>query len=306
MKNLQNIKMRVLRKLPAVALSIVALSAASCDFSYDLAGENSKEDKTPPTAFFGAVTGEGDQWNKASFANESISASSYVWDFGDGSEPSTDFEPSEHSYPPITASYDVTLSVSDNNGLTDVYTNSVSIIDNGEPLGDLNLFFDLINTGDAGEPVTIAGFSSYQVEKDAFPENTLDKNGGTLWTAQDGDILDGDYRSDGEYVIYDLSTITDLRVIQFTTNVKSDSYGYQFWVSNTGTEEGDFTKIIPESGDIMLSEAASSEFQVKIFSTPVNARYVKLIGFGRFDETASTRKSAWMSFSQIEFFKDKE
>lgn len=308
MKNIKNIKkMRVVKALPTFVLSLIVATATSCDFSYDLAGENSKEDKTPPTAFFGAVTGDGDQWNKATFANESVSASNFVWDFGDGSEPSTEFEPKEHSYPPITASYDVTLSVSDNNGLTDVYTNSVSIIDNGEPLGDLNLFFDLINTGDAGEPVTVHSFSSYQVEKDAFASNTLDKNAGTRWTAQDdAELIEGSVRSDGEYVIYDLASILDLRVIQFTTDVKSDPYGYQIWTSNTGTEEADFTKVIPEEGDFMLSESATSEFQVKIFPTSINCRYVKLIGFGRFDETGETRKSQWMNFTQIEFFKDKE
>lgn len=305
MKNINNIKKGVAKVFPTMMLSLMVISFISCDYSYELAEAGSKKDETPPTAFFGSTTGEGDQWNKASFANESISASTYLWDFGDG-QTSTEFEPKEHSYPPVSAGYDVTLSVSDNNGLTGVYTNTVTILDNGEPLGDLSLFFDLINAGDAGEPVTIAGFSSYQVEKDAFPENTLDKNGGTLWTAQDGDIIDGDYKSDGEYVIYDLGAIEALTVIQFTTNVKSDSYGYQFWISNTGTEDADFTKLIPETGDIMLSQAATAEFQTKIFTTPISTRYVKLVGFGRFNEAGDTRKSAWMSFSQIEFFKTKE
>ena len=149
-------------------------------------------------------------------------------------------------------------------------------------------------------------WSSYQESKDAFPSNLLDKNAGTLWTAQDGDLLVDDYKSDGEYVIFDLGSTIDLRVIQFTTNVKSESYGYQIWTSNTGVEDGDFTKNIPETGEIMLSQVASAEFQVKIFSTPINARYVKLVGFGRFNEAGDTRTSAWMSFSQFEFFKDKE
>ncbi|MDV7186444.1 PKD domain-containing protein [Lutibacter sp. TH_r2] len=310
MKSIKNIKKGILNLLPKIVLSFMVVSLASCDptidgLSYDLAEANSKEDQKAPTAFFGAVTGEGDQWNKATFANESVSASSYIWDFGDGSDTSTDFEPKEHSYPPVSASYQVTLQVFDSNGLTDTYTNSITIIDNGTPLGDLDLFYDLINTGDAGEPVTIHSYSSYQVEKDAFPENTLDKNAGTLWTAEDGDILAGDYKSDGEYVIYDLSETVNLRVIQFTTNVKSESYGYQIWTSNTGTDDADFTKLIPETGDIMLSEAASAEFQTKILSTPVDTRYVKLVGFGRFNEAGDTRTSPWMSFSQIEFYKDK-
>ncbi|MEO9572084.1 MAG: PKD domain-containing protein [Polaribacter sp.] len=305
MKNINNKKIEIINILPKIVLSLMLVLLISCDVSYELAEANSKEDLKPPTAFFGAVVGQDDEWNKVNFANESISASGYVWDFGDGTETSTEFEPKEHSYPPVSASYQVTLEVSDSNGLTDVYTKSVTILDNGTPLGDLNQFYDLINTGDAGEPVTIHSFSSFQESKDAFPSNTLDKNGGTLWTAEDQDVPAGDYKSDGEYVIYDLSSEYDLRVIQFTTNVKSDPYGYQIWTSTGGTTDADFTKVIPESGDIMLSQIASSEFQVKIFNVPVKARYVKLVGFGRFNETGDTRTSQWMSFSQIEFFKDK-
>lgn len=305
MKNI--IKKGIEKALPKIVLSLAVIALASCDYSYEIAGENSKEDKTPPTAFFGATTGEGDQWNKASFANESASASSYEWDFGDGSEISTEFEPKEHSYAPVSASYDVTLKVYDNNGLFDEYVKAVTIVDNGEPLGDLNLFYDIINVGDAGEPVTVHSASSYQISKDAFPENTLDKNGGTLWTAQDEvELVEGLARGDGEYVIYDLASEVDLTVIQFTTNVKSDPYSYQFWVSTTGTADSDFTKIIPVDEDFKLSEAASAEFQVKIFGTPIKARYIKLVGFGRFNEAGDTRTSQWMSFSQVEFFKVKE
>ena len=298
--------MKVSKILPTIILSLVLISLSSCDYSYELAEANSKEDLKAPTAFFGTTVKEGDAWNEVIFANESSSASSYVWNFGDGSDTSTDFEPDAHPYPPVSASYDVTLTVYDSNGLTDIYTNSVTILDNGIALGALDLFYDLINTGDVGEPVTIHSASSYQVEKDAFPSNTLDKNGGTIWTAEDGDIIDGDYKSDGEYVIYDLSETVDLTVIQFTTDVKSDSYGYQLWYSSTGTEDADFTMLVPETGDIMLSETATAEFQVKIFTPPVSARYVKLVGFGRFNEAGDTRTSAWMNFSQIEFYKVKE
>ncbi|GAA3638086.1 PKD domain-containing protein [Flavivirga jejuensis] len=306
MKNINNIKIKVAKVLPAIILSLMLVSLVACDYAYELAEANSKEDQTPPTAFFGATVGEDDYWNEVIFANESSSASSFIWDFGDGSETSTEFEPDAHPYPPVSASYDVTLTVYDSNGLTDKYINSVTIIDNGIPLGALDLFYDLVNIGDAGEPVTIHSFSSYQIEKDAFASNTLDKNAGTLWTAQDGDILDGDYKSDGEFVIYDFSETIDLTVIQFTTDVKSDPYGYQLWYSNTGTEDSDFIKLVPESGDIMLSQAATAEFQTKILPTPVSARYVKLVSFGRFNEAGDTRTSPWSNFSQIEFYKVKE
>lgn len=301
MKSIKNIKKEVLK----IFLTATIALFISCDYSYELAEANSKEDLTAPTAFFGAAVKGADEWNKVDFANESISASSYIWDFGDGSETSTDFEPT-HSYSPFNATYTITLTVSDANGLTDEYSNEVTIIPDPEnPLSDYNLFFDLINTGDAGEPVTIHSFSSYQISKDAFASNTLDKNPSTPWTAEDGDIIIGDIKGDGEFVIYDLGTTNDLRVIQFTTDVKSDSYGYQIWTSNTGVNEADFTKKIPETGDIMLSQSATAEFQAHEFAVPVNARYVKLVGFGRFDATGEVRKSQWTNITQIEFFKDK-
>ena len=93
---------------------------SSCDFSYDLAEFDSKEDLRAPSAFFGASVRGEDQWNQVDFANGSVSANSYVWDFGDGTETSTEMEPN-HSYPPIEAEYTVTLTVSDANGLTSVY-----------------------------------------------------------------------------------------------------------------------------------------------------------------------------------------
>ena len=186
--------------------------------------------------------------------------------------------------------------------------NTVNIVpDPNNPLTDYSLFFDLINTGDAGEPVTIDSYSSYQVSKDAFPSNTLDKNSGTSWTTEDEDVVPaGEYRSDGEYIIYDLGASHQLRVIQFTTNSKSDPYGYQIWTSNTGTEDADFTKLIPSTGDIQLSSPASTDFQAHDISVDLNARYVKLMGFGRFNAAGDTRTSKWMTFTQIEFYKEQE
>lgn len=311
MKNIKNIKKGIAKYLPKIVLSSFVIVFASCDFSYDLAEANSKVDTKAPTAFFGAVVGDGADWFKASFANASVSASSYLWDFGDGSEPSTEFEPKDHAYPVLPGSnaYEVTLQVFDSNGLTDTYTNSITITDNGETVIDYNFIYELINAGDAGEPVTVFEASSYQIEKDAFASNTLDKNEGTRWTAQDdAELLADDYKSDGEYVIYDLGAINDIRVIQFTTDVKPEAYGYQIWVSNTGTDEADFTKIIPETEDMQLSELATAEFQDHAFKDLVNARYVKLVGFGRFkeEEGVRTRSSQWMNFTQIEFFKDKQ
>lgn len=305
MKYINNIKNTVKGHLSTTAMVLFLTVLISCDFSYDLAEANSKEDQRFPTALFGANVRGGDQWNQVDFANGSVSSSNYVWDFGDGSETSTDAEPN-HAYPPLEGAYTVTLSASDANGLTDTYTSTVNIIpDEDNPLTDYSLFFDLINEGDNGEPVTIHSFSSYQVEKDAFATNMLDKNPGTKWTAQDGDIIAGDNKSDGEFVVFDLGASHQLRIIQFSTDAKSDPYGYQIWTSNTGTADADFTKLIPRSGDIQLSQSATADFQAHEIPETLNAKYVKLVSFGRFNAAGDTRKSAWNNYTQIEFYKEK-
>lgn len=307
MENNINLKKKNINLFFKATISLVLLLFISCDFSYELVEADSKEDLKPPTAFFGASVRGEDQWNQVDFVNGSVSASSYIWDFGDGSDTSTDIEPN-HSYPPFEAAYTVKLIVSDDNGLTDTFQGTVNIIpDPDNPLTDYNLFFELINIGDAGEPVTINSFSSFQESKDAFPSNTLDKNAGTRWTAEDEDqIPTGEYRSDGEYVIYDLGASHQLRVIQFTTDSKSDPYGYQIWTSDSGTSDADFNKLIPETGDIQLSKPANTEFQAHEIAITLNARYVKLIGFGRFNAAGDARASKWMNFTQIEFYKEKD
>ena len=305
MENLRKMKKELTGAMNKIALAVLVLGIGSCDFGYDLPEENSKVDTKPPVSFFGATVRGDDEWNMADFVNGSVGANSYVWDFGDGSETSDEFEPT-HSYPPFAGpiQYTVTLTVSDANEQTAEYSAVVTIETNGIVLTDYNLFYDLVNEGDAGEPVTINDFSSYEIPKDRFPRLTLDKDPGTYWTAEDEDpIPGGEYRGDGEFVIYDLASSVPLRVIQFTTDVKADAYGYQIWVSNTGTADGDFTKIVPETGDIQLSIAASAEDQAH--EIEVDARYVKFIGFGRFNEAGDERVSKWTNIGEIEFFKER-
>lgn len=161
---------------------------------------------------------------------------------------------------------------------------------------------NLINTGLVNDPVTVNSYSSYQVSKEAIPENTLDKNTSTIWTAQDGDLIANDFKGDGEYVIYDLGNEYELDFLQLQTNIKPDSYGVQIWVSTTNTDISDFSMILPTSGDVLLTAAGTAEFNEYVIDT--DARYVKLIAFGRFDTSGVTRKSAWSSISEIEFYGD--
>lgn len=88
------------------AVTIAVL--ASCD--EELPTENSKPDETPPEAGFSYTVNEAD-YLQLSFTNLSSSATDYVWDFGDGTEGSTDEHPI-HTYASEGA-YTVTLIASD-------------------------------------------------------------------------------------------------------------------------------------------------------------------------------------------------
>ena len=166
--------------------------------------------------------------------------------------------------------------------------------------------YDLINTG-TGLPtdkVTVHSFSKEEVNgttKFNYANNTLDKDNGTVWAADDGDIVSGDYRGDGENIIYDMGGIAKIDLIQFTNTNKSDPFGYQIWVSTTGTDVSDFSRILPTSGDMILTATNTTDFnQYQINTT--EARYVKLLGYGRYNSAGDTRTSIWSAIGEIEFY----
>ena len=171
---------------------------------------------------------------------------------------------------------------------------------------DLTSLYDLINTG-TGQPtdrVTVHSFSREEVDgvdKFNFAANTLDKDNGTVWAADDGAVIAGDYKGDGEFIIYDLGSPANLDLIQYTTTNKSDAFGYEIFVSTTGTEDADFTRILPATGDLLFSETNSTEFNQYEINT-VAARYVKLVGYGRFNTAGDTRISVWSAIGEIEFY----
>ena len=165
---------------------------------------------------------------------------------------------------------------------------------------------NLINTGVVGEdPVIIFDFSKEEVNgttKFNYAANTLDKDMTSVWAADDDDLVAGDYKGDGEYIIYDLGDTYSLDLIQFNTTNKSDPFGMQIWVSTTGTEASDFSMVLPTSGDLILTATNSTEFN--IYPVDVDARYVKLMGYGRFNAAGDTRTSVWSAVGEIEFFGD--
>ncbi|MFC4722610.1 chondroitinase-B domain-containing protein [Geojedonia litorea] len=170
---------------------------------------------------------------------------------------------------------------------------------------DLTQLYDLINTGDASDPVTIHSFSKEEangIDKFNYASKTLDKNFNTHWTADDGALVSGDYKGDGEYVIYDLSEEYQLDLIQIATDNKADPYGLQIWVSTTGTDTGDFTKALPTTGDLLITTTTGVYDEYDQYQLTANARYVKLIGYGRFNTAGDTRKSVWNNITEIEFY----
>jgi poly(beta-D-mannuronate) lyase len=177
----------------------------------------------------------------------------------------------------------------------------LNITQNGIELTDL---YDLINTGLKDDPVIIHSFSKEEVngvDKFNYAANTLDKDNNSVWAADDGGaILSGDYKGDGEYIIYDLGSIHNLDLIQFSTTSKSDAFGFQVWVSTTGTEVSDFTMALPTTGDLLLTATNTTDFNQYEFTA--NARYLKLLGFGRFNDAGDTRVSVWSAVGEIEFY----
>ena len=180
---------------------------------------------------------------------------------------------------------------------------TLSVTQEGADLTDL---YDLINTGTGQETdkVTVHSFSKEEVNgssKFNYAKNTLDKSNSTVWAADDGAVLAGDYKGDGEYIIYDFGSEHAIDLIQFSTTNKSEAFGYQVWVSTTGTEDSDFTRVLPTAEDLLFTATNTTDFnQYQLNST--NARYVKLIGFGRFNSDGDTRTSPWSAISEIEFY----
>lgn len=102
-------------------------------------------------------------------------------------------------------------------------------------------------------------------------------------------------------IIYDLGDSHNLKLIQFATTNKSDAFGYQVWVSNSGTDRADFLKVLPVTDDILLTATNTTDFNQ--YQLDTEARYVKLIGFGRFNSAGNYRESQWSAVGEIEFYR---
>ncbi|MEL7146097.1 MAG: PKD domain-containing protein, partial [Bacteroidota bacterium] len=105
-----------------MAFGMAFLMVTACEEDIPEAG--SIPDETPPTAGFSyAATSESNLMIK--FTNLSASATTYLWDFGDGNT-STDKEPT-NEYTDF-GTYTVTLTSSDNLGVTSTVTDEVLVV----------------------------------------------------------------------------------------------------------------------------------------------------------------------------------
>jgi PKD repeat protein len=113
-------------------LGVFLIAIISCDFEYDLPEANSIADQTPPQADFQSAQGVGvaEEWKDYTFSNLSKSATTYLWDFGDGNT-STSVD-AMNTYPG-EGTFTVTLTASDNLGVTSVVSKTIEIVEPDAP-----------------------------------------------------------------------------------------------------------------------------------------------------------------------------
>ncbi|MQP24422.1 PKD domain-containing protein [Flavobacterium sp. LMO8] len=113
-------------------LGVFSIAIISCDFEYDLPEANSIADQTPPQADFQSAQGVGvaEEWKDYTFSNLSTSATTYLWDFGDGNT-STSVD-AMNTYPG-EGTFTVTLTASDNLGVTSVVSKTIEIVEPDAP-----------------------------------------------------------------------------------------------------------------------------------------------------------------------------
>ncbi|NMM48885.1 PKD domain-containing protein [Marinigracilibium pacificum] len=151
--------------LSKISILITLVVLSSCDLTFELPEEGSLPDKTPPKANFSASQNEAD-YLLYSFSNESISATDFQWDFGDGNT-STDKD-GINTFP-AEGKYTVTLTASDKLGVVDSYSMEIEVIEPEAPAAII--------------PVILEG----GFEDGALPDGTGD--GRDSWRNDFGDVI---------------------------------------------------------------------------------------------------------------------
>ncbi|NRD18859.1 PKD domain-containing protein [Winogradskyella eckloniae] len=133
MKNINKLERYVSRTLAIIFLLVTFCITTACDPSidaleFDLPDANSQEDLTPPEALFSAT--EGNDYLTYTFSNQSISATMYEWNYGDGNS-STGVDGANIF--PGEGTYTVSLTATDNLGVSSTYSEELVLIEPEEP-----------------------------------------------------------------------------------------------------------------------------------------------------------------------------
>ncbi|MFK7949962.1 MAG: PKD domain-containing protein [Saprospiraceae bacterium] len=196
-----------------IMVALIAIFIASCaDDRFDLP-TGTIPDETPPEASFSFSPSEAN-YQEVSFANASISATTYAWDFGDGNT-STDTDPT-HTYA-ADGEYTVTLTASDGLGQTSTSSQTFTLV---EPI--VSFTPEILNSG-----FDIEGADSYR-------DNWRNGDLGGVIQITSSPIHDGvkaaKLPSDGDRIGYQLITV------QENTDYTIDFY-YTMKTSPVGTVE---------------------------------------------------------------------
>ena len=121
-------RIKFIKNLYITGIALIAFALNSCDDfeQFEPLGENSIQDETPPNALFSYTQGAGpdDEWKTYTFSNQSASATTYAWDFGDGNSGVGLDE--ENTYPG-EGTFTVTLTASDALGQMSTYSEEITI-----------------------------------------------------------------------------------------------------------------------------------------------------------------------------------
>ena len=133
MKTIINLKKQVFGRSISALILMVCISFTSCDPSisaleFDLPEANSKEDETPPSASFSATVSS--DFLTYDFSNTSSSATTYVWDYGDGNS-STDVD-GLNTFPD-EGTYTVMLTATDKLGKSSTFSLDVEVVEPETP-----------------------------------------------------------------------------------------------------------------------------------------------------------------------------
>lgn len=208
-------------------LFIFSVGFVSCDFEFDLPEAGSLADATPPAAAFSFSQTDPEDFRIVSFSNESVSATDYSWNFGNG-ESSTDANPS-YTFDG-EGTYTVTLTSSDKNGASDSVTREVVVIKPEEP----DAIVPTVNNGDFTEGQDgwkISSFSGgttspFNSSSDGSPNDydgndTGSKSPGAKWTngTSAGPLLSGNSRF--AYQAFTVSANTTY-IVEWEYAIKTD------------------------------------------------------------------------------------